>query len=250
MSDAERNEYYEKGFFNPKKVIRSEHRLKEILNIVSEQKGMLLDIGCGSGEITLLIKQAMNPKEVYGIDISDQAIALACPKGIKAFKVDISSSKFPFSDGFFDVIVAGEVVEHLFDPDFFFDEVFRILKPQGVFILTTPNLAAWYNRIALLFGFQPAVSPSLWFPEVGKPFKKSFEKSNSGGSESHIRFFTKSALKQLLCIHGFRILRIKGSLYGQPEVKKVFPQTMYYFNHFFGNFSSFAVDLIFVVSKP
>ena len=155
-------------------------------------------------------KRQWSPKDVYGVGISQETAALAREKGIKAFEVDVSTSRLRFKDNFFDDVFCREVIGHLFDPDFVLEEAYRILKPKGVLILTTPNLGAWYNRGALLFGFQPPISASL-LKARGKPFKKAFERQSVGGSEAHVRHFTKRALEELLTIHGFVVLSILGA---------------------------------------
>lgn len=244
-------EYYSKAYFRkPEELFREEDRLKKVLKILAKHSGgILLDIGCGSGGITTVLKETMKPGDAYGVDISPEAVALAREKGIKAYKVDVNKSRLPFKDNFFDVVFCGEVIEHLFDPDFLLDEVYRVLKLGGILILTTPNLGAWYNRGALLLGFQPSISASLQNPEVGKPFKNAFKKQSAGGSEAHIRFFTKRALEQLLKIHGFEILSIKGSFYGKSKRSHFIFKAMFILDEFFVHFPSLATDLIIETKK-
>jgi SAM-dependent methyltransferase len=246
MVESSGKGYYTNAYFNKsEELFKTENRLNKVLKIIAKHPDeILLDIGCGSGGITAFLKKAMKPRDVYGVEISSEAVESARAEGIKAFEVDISISKLPFTDSFFDVVFCGEVIEHLFDPDFFLDEVYRVLKPNGTIILTTPNLGAWFNRGALLLGFQPSISVSLRNPEVGKPFGKTFEKKTSGGSEAHIRFFTKRALEELLQIHGFRIQSLQGSFYSKPANHQYISKFMYSFDQVFANFPSLATDLI------
>jgi methionine biosynthesis protein MetW len=143
-----------------------EDRQKKTLKIFSQQTlgkfdqiasqfERILDVGCGDGNFSVLLQEACKAKEVYGIDISDKGVESARKNGVNAFQLDIDEENFPFEDDYFDAIFAGEVIEHLFDTDHFLDEVHRVLKPEGTFVLTTPNLAWWVNRLALLLGYQP-----------------------------------------------------------------------------------------------
>jgi SAM-dependent methyltransferase len=74
---------------------------------------------------------------------------LAKQKGFKTFILDVDNKSYPFPNGSFDAVFVGEVLEHLSDPDRFFEEVHRILRKKGTLVITTPNSAAWHNRIAL-----------------------------------------------------------------------------------------------------
>lgn len=239
-------QYYSTGYFKkPEELFREENRLKKVVAILSKCKNnVFLDLGCGSGGITAFLREKAKLVDVYGVEISTEAVRLAREKGIKAFAVDIGASKLPFEANFFDVVFCGEVIEHLFNPDFILDEAFRVLKPNGVLILTTPNLGAWYNRVALLFGFQPSISVSLQNPEIGKPFKSAFKKQSAGGSESHIRFFTKRALDELLRVKGFEVLSIQGAYYTEPKKQHFIMKVMFTFDKFFAHFPSSATDLI------
>jgi len=66
-------------------------------------------------------------------------------------KLRVSVEKFPFSDNYFDTVFAGEIIEHLYNPDHLLAETYRVLKPKGIFVLTPPNLASIHNRITSWF---------------------------------------------------------------------------------------------------
>jgi len=87
-----------------------------------------------------------------------------------------------------------------------------VLKPEGIFVLSTPNLASIYNRVALLLGYQPFnVMVSLNNSTGHLCF------SAGGAASDHIRFFTLRSLKELLKIHNFKILAVKGSCVQLPK---------------------------------
>ena len=133
-------------------------RLNKVLRIFADHNFCrILGIGCGDGNFSLLLREASQAEEVYGVDISPKAVELANTVGVKTFQTDIDEEPLPFEKDSFDAIFCGEVIEHLLDPDHLLDEIYRILKPGGVAVISTRNLAAWYNRAVLLFGFQPPI---------------------------------------------------------------------------------------------
>ena len=218
-------------------------RLNKVCKLFSKYNSnfdRVLDIGCGSGDTSLFLKNMLNIKEIYGVDINKKYIELAQCRGVKALYLNISEDNFPFGENYFDAIFAGEVIEHLYDPDKFLDEAYRVLKIGGCLIITTPNLAAWYNRIALLFGFQPFwMDASLRYPNVGKLKKVGTENGE------HIRVFTSIALADMLKLHRFDIIRIEYSL--PPIISKGLPHYFYLIERIMSELKM-SSDLI-VVSK-
>jgi SAM-dependent methyltransferase len=153
--------------------------------------GNLLDIGCSAGEWALLWKS--RGWNAAGIDVNREHVALAQNAGIDARFCDLNRDPLPFADVHFDLIFAGEVIEHLVDTDGFLSEIHRCCKPGGNVLLTTPNLASFENRIRLLFGVYP------------KWLNYNFSES------SHVRGYTPHVLKRQLRAHGFRVVRHLGN---------------------------------------
>ncbi len=163
----------------------------------------VLDIGCGDGSFLASLKESSSDKEVYGVEISKEAVSVASSKGIHASQLDVGREKFPFPDDFFDGIFCGEVIEHLYDPDHLLDEARRVLKGKGLFLLTTPNLASWYNRLFLLVGYQPLFTEVSLKHGVGHPFA-------FWVGAGHIRIFTLRALRELVLLHRLKVMRVVG----------------------------------------
>jgi methionine biosynthesis protein MetW len=166
----------------------------------------LLDVGCGVGTVGLYLQRVLAAKEVYGVEISESRVAAARRKGLEAVQADVSQGPLPFEDGSFDAIFCGEVIEHLVDPDHLLDELNRTLAPSGVCVLTTPNLAVWYNRLALMLGWQPFATGVSFRHEVGRP--KSLV--TDYGCRDHLRVFTYKALKELIRLHEFTVIDATG----------------------------------------
>ena len=159
-------------------------RIRRICELAGKGK-VILDIGCWDGFLSTLLRE--NDNEVIGVDISEKAIELSKQRGLDVKRVSFEED-LPFPEGTFDVVVAGEVIEHVFDTDRFLIDIKRVLKEHGCLILTTPNLASLGRRILLLLGISPLVETSLG--------------DNAAG---HIRYFTKSSLFSLLEKHGFKV---------------------------------------------
>ena len=174
-----------------------------------------LDLGCGDGEITEAVAKAVGAREVYGVDVDGEALRRAEVRGIKTFVLDLSRDMLPFNDNSIDLVTAFEVIEHLMNPDNMLREVFRVLKPGGYLLLSTPNLASWVNRIIFLLGYQPYNAEVSTEILAGVPWRTySFTKPSG-----HIRPFTLRALKELLTYHGFKLVKVKGAPGVYPSSK-------------------------------
>ncbi len=117
---------------------------KMIIELAKIKAGdKVLDVGCGSGNLTLTAKRyAGSSGSAYGIDASPEMIEVARKKAKQSgtnvtFEVGLIE-QLPFPEATFDVVISRLVIHHL--PDDLkrqgFAEIFRVLKPGGVFFLT------------------------------------------------------------------------------------------------------------------
>ncbi|MDA8161789.1 MAG: methyltransferase domain-containing protein [Desulfobacteraceae bacterium] len=191
-------------------------RLEKIVKLVGTGN-KVLDIGCYNGIIgSILIK---NGNEVYGIEINPQVAENARQKGLKV-KIQDIENQFDFEDNFFDVVVAAEIIEHILDTDFFINEIKRVLKPKGVLILSTPNVASLGRRIFLLLGENPYFEASFGYPP----------KAHAG----HIRFFTKDLLFGYLKYKGFEIIKFTSDVVNFTSSGKIVSKLFAYLFPTFG----------------
>lgn len=160
-------------------------RIEKILNLIGHHK-KVLDIGCGDGFISELI--AKNENDVVGIEIAENAIRKCKKKKITVIDADLNSDWYKKINQKFDVIVAGEIIEHIFDTDKFLQNIEKVMKKNGSVIITTPNLASFGRRIYLALGISPLMETTARKLDAG-----------------HIRYFTFKTLEKLLLENGLKI---------------------------------------------
>ncbi|HKW44510.1 MAG TPA: class I SAM-dependent methyltransferase [Candidatus Eremiobacteraceae bacterium] len=167
----------------------------------------VLDIGCARGFLLGQLKDRLPGIECFGLELSSSLAAMSRADGITVFEQDIAAG-VPLPSDSLDVVVMGEVIEHVFDPDACLEEIRRLLKPSGHVIVTTPNLAAWYNRIMLLFGMQPIFTETSTRKKYGHGFAALGQ--GSVETQGHLKLFTLGALRELLDDVGYAVERVSG----------------------------------------
>ncbi len=113
----------------------------------------------------------------------------------------------------FDLVICGELIEHLDNVDEFIAKIKGNMNSGGYLLLTIPNLASLFNRISLLFGWQPrGINPSRKI--LLNPFTK--YDYNWG----HVSMFTYYSIRKFLEKSGFRILKTGGTHSGNTKENK------------------------------
>ena len=109
----------------------------------------ILDLGCRDGVITKYFVEGNN---VTGVDIDSAALeSIQKNFGIKTTHLDVQLENWPIQPESFDIVVAGELLEHVYFPAKVIAKVSRILKFGGLFVGSVPNAFALKNRIKYLF---------------------------------------------------------------------------------------------------
>ena len=220
-------------------------RLKKVLDIFSDhQFDSILDVGCGDGQFGKLLGNVSGAKHVYGIELSEEGVERATANGLKCVQLDLQRDAFPFDDNQFDAIFCGEIIEHMFDPDRFLQELHRVLNKGGLCVITTGNMASWHNRIALLLGFEPYGRQVSTKYNVGKlPIRGRYQGPEQA---DHIKVFTCRALKELLEIYDFRIDQVLG----YPQTGNFrFPFPLNIVERLLSLSPSLSLGVIYVLSK-
>ena len=167
------------------------------------RRGTVLDVGCGRGELLWAAREA--GWEFEGVDPSAEHLAWGRGHlGISGRLGTLTDAGFPAER--FDAVIMSSVLEHLYDPFATLREVWRVLKPGGVFYFDAPNEDGLYMRMGNLYmraqGRDWVVSLAPTFP----PF--------------HVQGFNPTSLHRLLQRAGFDVLEFHVSGITSPPTGK------------------------------
>lgn len=116
----------------------------------------VLDLGCRDGALT---RTYVEGNDVVGVDADREALAAAARLGIETRWADLDQP-LDFPDASFDVVVAGELLEHLRDPAPLVAETRRVLRPGGTLVASVPNAYRLKRRLLFLLGRPPDDDPT------------------------------------------------------------------------------------------
>ncbi len=162
----------------------------------------VLDIGCGTGSITLQVNKGLG-NNILGVEPDQDRARLARERGIEVIS-GYADSDFFASHGLFDVIVFSDVLEHLASPSDMIMMASEALAPGGKILASIPNVAHWSVRLRLLIG--------------------RFDYTDIGIMDAtHLRWFTARTACQLFEKCGFRITSLQWSAGAWMREYRKFP---------------------------
>jgi 2-polyprenyl-3-methyl-5-hydroxy-6-metoxy-1,4-benzoquinol methylase len=145
-----------------------------------KRNGKILDIGCSTGIFLEVAKK--RGWDVYGIELSKWAYKKARKVTPNIYNKTLDKCKF--KDNFFDVITMWDLIEHLTNPDKEIKETNKILKKDGLLVITTPNINCFFSRI----------TGRKWWNIL----------------RMHLFYFSPETITKLLQKNGFRIIKIES----------------------------------------
>jgi len=177
----------------------------------------IVDLGLARGLLLERFRRYPDA-ELSGIEIAPDEIDHARTRGlepvshfINLFEGNQMVARLPFDDDFADVVLAGEILEHIVDTESFLREIHRVLRPGGVTVLSTPNILWWKHRLVLLGGGYP---DALEY------------RTRFGPDFGHVRVFAPGPLRELLNETGFTEIRIVGNRLGPISTLAHAPATV------------------------
>lgn len=146
----------------------------------------ILDVGTSTGYLGNAIAH-MGFQNVFGIE-KDAAAANEAKPYYRELKIlDVENDAMPWTESSFDVILCADVLEHLAQPHYALRRLVPLLAPDGLMVVSLPNIAHWSMRASLFFG--------------------RFKYTHSGLTDrTHLRFFTKHSMEQLIREAGLGII--------------------------------------------
>lgn len=161
----------------------------------------VLDVGCGAGLNGAVARG--RGATVVGIEPSPSGAALARERLAEVVPADVESDDslaHHLGDRRFDLILLGDVLEHLRDPGAALGRLLRHLDDEGRVVISVPNVAAWTVRAGLLAGrFDYTASGIL--------------------DQTHLRFFTRESIVRLVEDAGLEVLRVDQNPMGVRALK-------------------------------
>ena len=185
---AELKNHYDNGYYKEwldqqkhRRIRMWERRVKQIIRV--RETGHLLDVGSGEGTfLTLVQKEGW---QVSGTEFSE----FAAKHAADALKTDIFCGELPdadFLENSFDVVTMWHVLEHVGDPKKYLEEIHRILKPNGLFVLAVPNV----NNLVFQLAYRIVRGHKLKLFTMGE-------------KEIHLYHFSPKTIKDFLMRAGF-----------------------------------------------
>jgi len=187
-------------------------KMNEIIQkIIIEQNSdsiTILDVGSGDGQFLSYIKSKCTKKVKFDFIGIDKYVN----KKFFDFKLlnnDIEE-KLPIKSNSIDIVIAGEIIEHVKNTDLLINELKRVIKKNGSIVLSTPNLGCYLNRFLLLLGYQPYHSEvsdaesgfgqDLIYKILGRP-------KIGNKTAGHLRMFTYRAFVDFVYYYKLKLIR-------------------------------------------
>lgn len=206
------------------------NHLKE-LQRNSQKRAKLLDIGCDTGaDLFMLPKVEGITVERFGTDLSkgaiEQAQALAQKRGEKniEFKAVNANEPQPFKDHSFDIVTASELIEHIEKPVELLNEIARLLKPNGIAVITTPNEKSFQKFI--LDKLLPKKTAGAFEASRTQGFTRHGASTsldhNDWDEEAHISIYGANQWKKIVSQSNLKLEKMVGSSFygGLPGFEK------------------------------
>jgi SAM-dependent methyltransferase len=164
---------------------------EEMVAFLPANPNRLVDIGCGEGYFGVTVKARFPGCEIWGVEPVAAAAAIAAARYDRVINSTLETAA-DLPDGYFDVVMMNDVLEHILWPEASLATVHRILRPGGKLVLSLPNAQFLLNVLDL-------VKRNEW------------EYTDCGILDrTHFRFYTTKSAKRLLERNRFQVEQIVG----------------------------------------
>jgi len=164
---------FPKWDYSEKEYFEKHQKMFEFISrdIITRKDGTnisILDIGCATG-IGFKDSNLKKTSKIYGVDFVKDYIELFNARGMEGSVADIMKDHLPYVDNFFDVVICGSIIEHTLKPKDLISEVGRVIKKDGLLIITVPNATSGRARFNLLMGrnnFRPLIDDLMHYDHL------------------------------------------------------------------------------------
>jgi 2-polyprenyl-3-methyl-5-hydroxy-6-metoxy-1,4-benzoquinol methylase len=178
----------------------------DLLSLIPDENKnkKMLEIGAASGDTLLYAKQHGYANCVYGIDLCSIENSHQNDVQIDQFIIgNVENIELPLGENSFDVIICGDVLEHLVDPYSLVHKLKQLLTPNGILIASVPNIREWHIMMDILI-------------------KGNFNYQDAGIlDKTHLRFFCKKNIKNLFLENEMSLLTCTSNIEFTGYKKKI-----------------------------
>jgi 2-polyprenyl-3-methyl-5-hydroxy-6-metoxy-1,4-benzoquinol methylase len=157
-----------------------------LFHLIPDGPNVVMDCGCAAGRVGKKLLELKKASEVIGVEIFESAAKDAMESYKRVHVGDIEEMDLDYED-YFDLVICGDILEHLKEPRKVVERIHRMLKSGGQLICCVPNIRYW----------------RIWHEVV---FKGDFRYAKEGiMDQTHLRFFTSLSLKRMLTDASFTV---------------------------------------------
>ncbi len=186
----------------PKKLDIPEYRSRvntDILKLIPPDAGIVLEIGCGTGMLCEAFKRINPDVKWYGVEPDIKAADEASRRMAWAASLRVEELEFDFwSKELADVLILGDVLEHLEDPWYQLKRLSVFVKDNGQVLSSIPNASHFTSIVSLLQGQWPYADEGLF-------------------DRTHLRWFTLNSIRELFAQAGLQIFETRGRCFGNEH---------------------------------
>ena len=158
-------------------------------SLLPNKYSKVLEIGCSEGDFRENLSQEL---EYWGVEPVEHAATIASKKLDKVLIGTYQEMSNHIPNDYFDLVICNDVIEHMVNPDEFFQSIKEKINSDGYLVASVPNVRYLYNLFEILV-------------------RKDWKYKNEGILDrTHLRFYTEKSLKRTIIDNGFLIDQFMG----------------------------------------
>ncbi|MEW6397730.1 MAG: glycosyltransferase [Bacillota bacterium] len=163
----------------------------EVRRLVPSHARCILDVGCGWGRVGAELKASVPGREVTGVEVVPQVAEVAAQALDRVLVGDVEDVVDRLPRRHFDCVILADILEHLRDPWLTLKRLGEAMQPGAAFVASVPNISHWSIIRGLIEGEWHYQDEGLL-------------------DRTHLRFFTKSTIRDMFEQAGWRVLRVEA----------------------------------------